>query len=110
MTRNTPNVLTISWAGETERKLARKILNELGVYQMGISLVLCPFPCSVFVMYQLRTPPFVPSELPLDCCLLQAQMRKRSSTRSRSHLHPDQASPPLLSFRMPTVRIRWPTS
>ena len=47
---------------ENSGKNAGKILNELEVYQMGTSLVLCPFPCSVFAMYRLRTPPFVPSE------------------------------------------------
>ena len=58
---NTVNVLTISCAGKIAGKLAWKILNELGVCWVGIGLVLCPFPCDVFVMYWPRTPPLVPS-------------------------------------------------
>ena len=58
---NTVNVLTISCAGKIAGKLAWKILNELGVCWVGIGLVLCPFPCDVFVMYWLRTPLFAPS-------------------------------------------------
>src|SRR5258705_1606204 len=43
-------------------KIAWKILNVLEMDWVGTPLVLCPFPCSVLVMYQLRTPPFAPSE------------------------------------------------
>ena len=56
------NVLTISCAGKIAGKLAWKILNELGVCWVGIGLVLCPFPCDVFVMYWPRTPPLAPSD------------------------------------------------
>ena len=47
--------------GNTARKLAWKILNELGMYQVGIGWVLCPFPCDVFAVFQSGTPPLVPS-------------------------------------------------
>ena len=55
------DVLAIFCAGKIAGKLAWKILNELGVCWVGIGLVLCPFPCDVFVMYQPRTPPLAPS-------------------------------------------------
>ena len=57
----TVNVLTISCAGKITGKLAWKILNELGMFWVGIGLVLCPFPCDVFAMYWPRTPPLAPS-------------------------------------------------
>ena len=63
------NVLTISCAGKIIGKLAWKILNELGVCWVGIGLVLCPFPCDVFVMYWPRTPPLAPS---VNDCSLEA--------------------------------------
>ena len=59
---NTVNVLTTFCAGKIAGKLAWKILNELGVCWVGIGLVLCPFPCDVFAMYQPRTLPLAPSE------------------------------------------------
>ena len=43
-------------------KLARKILDVLAVYRVGMGWVLYPFPCSVFVMSQPGTLHFVPSE------------------------------------------------
>ena len=55
------NVLTISWPGETARKLAWKIVNVPLVFQVGILLVHCPCPCSVFAVYQVGTPPLAPS-------------------------------------------------
>ena len=61
MTGNTVNVLNIYWAGEIMGKPAWNILNGLGMYQVGIWLVLCTFPCNVLAMYQLGTPLFVPS-------------------------------------------------
>ena len=62
MTGNTVNVLIISCTREIAGKLAGKILNVLAVYRVGIWQVLCPFPCSVFAVYQVRTSGFVPSE------------------------------------------------
>jgi len=46
---------------EIAGKNAGKILNELEVYRVGTSPVHCPCPCSVFAVYRLGTPPFVPS-------------------------------------------------
>ena len=56
------NVLSISWAGETAKKLAGKILNVIAVYQVGKWQVLCPFPYNVFTVYPPRTPALAPSE------------------------------------------------
>ena len=55
MTGKTVNVLSISWAGETAKKLAGKILNVIAVYQVGKWQVLCPFPYNVFTVYPPRT-------------------------------------------------------
>ena len=50
----------------TARKLAWKILNELGMYRVGIGWVLCPFPCDVFAAFPSRTPPLAPSVSSLE--------------------------------------------
>ena len=63
MTGKTVNVLSISWAGETAKKLAGKILNVIAVYQVGIWQVLCPFPYNVFTVYPSRTPALAPSDI-----------------------------------------------
>ena len=54
-------ILTVFHGGEIARKLAGNILNVLAISWVGIWLVLCPFPCNVFVMYQVGTPPLAPS-------------------------------------------------
>ena len=41
-------------------KLAGKILNVLEMYRVGTSWVHCPFPCDVFAMYRVGTPPLAP--------------------------------------------------
>jgi len=41
--------------------LAGKILDVLGVYQVGTCLVLCPFPCDVLAMYWPSTLVLAPS-------------------------------------------------
>jgi hypothetical protein len=61
---NTVNGLNTSQAGDISVKLAGKILNVLGIFWVGIGQVLCPFPCNVFVMYWVRTPPLAPSGWP----------------------------------------------
>ena len=55
------NVLGISCTGHTAMKLARKILNVLAIYRVGMKWVLCPFPCNVLAMSQPVTPPLAPS-------------------------------------------------
>ena len=62
MTWDTVNVLTIPQAREIAGKLAGKILDVLGMYQVGTCLVLCPFPCDVLAMYQPGTLALAPSE------------------------------------------------
>jgi hypothetical protein len=59
---NTVNGLITSQAGDISVKLAGKILNVLGIFWVGIGQVLCPFPCNVFVMHWVRTPPLAPSD------------------------------------------------
>src|SRR6267143_1172243 len=61
MTWNTASVLTIFCAGDISMKLARKIPGVLGVCWVGIGQVHCPFPCSVFAVYGVRTLGFAPS-------------------------------------------------
>ena len=63
MTRDTVNVLIISWAGKIAWKLVGKILNVLEMYRVGKCWVHCPFPCDVLAMYRLGTPPLAPSVL-----------------------------------------------
>jgi len=46
------NVLAIPQAREIAGTLAGKILNVLGMDWVGISQVLCPFPCDVLAMYR----------------------------------------------------------
>ena len=65
MTRNTVNVLSISWAGKTARKLVGNILNVLMMCQLGFSQVHCPCPYSVFTMSWVRKLVFVPSVIPV---------------------------------------------
>src|SRR5882757_1082727 len=50
---------SLSW--EIAIKLTRKILNVTAVYWVGIWSVHYPFPCDVFVMYQVRKPHLAPS-------------------------------------------------
>ena len=64
MTQDTVNVLTIPQAREIAGKLAGEILNVLVVDRVGTHLVLCPFPCNVLAMYQLRTLVLAPSDTP----------------------------------------------
>ena len=52
MIQDTVNALAVPQAREIAGKLAGKILNVLGMDQVGISQVLCPFPCDVLAMYQ----------------------------------------------------------
>ena len=52
MTWDAVNVLAVSQAREIAGKLAGKILNVPRMNQMGISQLLCPFPCDVLVMHQ----------------------------------------------------------
>ena len=61
MTWDTVNVLAIPQAREIAGTLAGKILNVLGVGQVGISQVLCPFPCDVLAMYRPGNLALVPS-------------------------------------------------
>src|ERR1700760_2048572 len=65
MTWNTANVLQRNslneLLGNTAGKLAGKILNVPGVYRVGTSLVLYPFPCNVLAVYQLGTLALAPS-------------------------------------------------
>ena len=55
------NVLIISCTRKIAGKLAGKILDVLAVYRVGKWQVLCPFPYSVFAVYQIRTLGFAPS-------------------------------------------------
>src|ERR1700742_1879809 len=70
MTWNTANVLQRNSLneplGNTAGKLAGKILNVPGVYQVGTSLVLYPFPCNVLAVYQLGSLALAPSDRQLD--------------------------------------------
>jgi hypothetical protein len=43
-------------------KQVREILNVFSMNLLGLVQVLCPFPCSVFVMYPVRTSPTAPNE------------------------------------------------
>ena len=61
MIQDTVNVLGIPQAREIAGTLAGQILNVLGVYWVGTRMVLCPFPCNVFVMYWPRTLALAPS-------------------------------------------------
>ena len=61
MTRDTVNVLSIPWVGNTARKLVGDILNVLMMDQVGFSQVHCPCPYSVFTMSWVRKLVFVPS-------------------------------------------------
>jgi hypothetical protein len=61
-TQDTVNVLVIFCAGNTAIKLAQNILNELEMYWVGMGWAHRPFPCDVFVMYWVRTPPLAPSD------------------------------------------------
>ena len=62
MTRDTVNVLSISWARNTASKLVGNILNVLVMYQLGFSQVHCPCPCNVFTMSWVRKLGFAPSD------------------------------------------------
>jgi len=62
VTWDTVNVLAIPWAREIAGTLAGEILNVLGMDQVGISQVLCPFPCDVLAMYWPGKLALVPSE------------------------------------------------
>ena len=75
MTWDTVDVLTIPQAREIAGKLAGKILDVLGMYQVGTCLVRCPFPCDVLVMYRLGTLILAPSVYPrAHLCLNQCPM------------------------------------
>src|ERR1700742_4651120 len=67
MTWDTANVLQRNSLneplGNTAGKLAGKILNVPGVYRVGTSLVLYPFPCDVLAVYQLSSLALAPSEI-----------------------------------------------
>jgi len=66
VTWDTVNVLAVPQAREIAGTLAGKILNGLEMDWVGISQVLCPFPCDVLVMYQPGKLAFVPS-VPQTC-------------------------------------------
>ena len=61
MARDIVDVLSISWAGNTARKLVGNILNALMMDQLGFSQVHCPCPHSVFTMSWVKKLVFVPS-------------------------------------------------
>ena len=63
MTRDTVNVLSIPWVGNTARKLVGNIFNVLMMDQVGFSQVHCPCPYSVPTMSWVRKLVFVPSDL-----------------------------------------------
>ena len=70
------NVLGIPQAREIAGTLAGQILNVLGVYWVGTCMVLCPFPCNVFVMYWPRTLALAPSEgVPARACSWDERMK-----------------------------------
>ena len=83
MTWDAVNVLAVSQAREIAGKLAGKILNVPRMNWMGISQVLCPFPCDVLVVYQpgkLALAPSVP-------CLQGFSDPQYYSTLTRVLLH-----------------------
>ena len=84
MTRNTVNVLSISWAGTTARKLVGNILNVLMMYQVGFSQVHCPCPYSVFTVSWVRKLVFVPSVREVFCPFLGRELSVSSSTTGSS--------------------------
>ena len=61
MTWDTVNVLAVPQAREIAGTLAGKIPNVLGMDQVGISQVLCPFPCDVLAMHRPGKLALVPS-------------------------------------------------
>ena len=61
MIRDIVNVLSISWARNTARKLVGSILNVLMMYQLGFSQVHFPCPYNIFTMSCIRKLGFSPS-------------------------------------------------
>ena len=66
------NVLAVPQARGIAGTLAGKILNVLGMDWVGISQVLCPFPCDVLAMYWPGKLALVPS-----VCVLEGKKVRR---------------------------------
>jgi len=86
--------------------LAGKILDVLGMYQVGTCLVLCPFPCDVLAMYRLGTLALAPS---VDNLSIRTEPQSPGSSQS-SALSSQHATPSTTALSLPSYHSPEPES